>query len=247
MSEKTETLEVVDEPIIEETPPPVTEEPAVPTVEEDTSIQCWICYEDANTKENPLITPCMCTGSLSFVHHDCLSKWIMSSGKKNCQQCKYEFKKNVYYLHPLYRYIDNHFFDITISCLFIFIMYILYFYLIGSSVVKTNMYGGYSNKFMRYTMVMLNFQLFSLILYSLFFFYFEFVYPHTHSDSSEHTNTNSLLYFFSQNMMDDMFAFSINGDNWVKTVITVHKSLTQWIKHNKDSYIKKEMIESFTK
>ena len=39
---------------------------------------CRICYleEDENNKENPLVQPCTCTGSVKFIHLDCLRKWV---------------------------------------------------------------------------------------------------------------------------------------------------------------------------
>lgn len=36
---------------------------------------CWICYDSARSE--PLIRPCRCTGDVSAVHHDCLSRWLV--------------------------------------------------------------------------------------------------------------------------------------------------------------------------
>ena len=39
---------------------------------------CRICYleEDENNPENPLVQPCICTGSVKFIHLTCLRKWV---------------------------------------------------------------------------------------------------------------------------------------------------------------------------
>ena len=41
--------------------------------------------------EPPLITPCLCSGSLKFVHQECLHRWIKSSDIKRCELCKFTF------------------------------------------------------------------------------------------------------------------------------------------------------------
>ena len=52
---------------------------------------CKICYsgEEDNT---PLIKPCLCKGSVKYVHQHCLQQWITVSAKKNCGLCKYGFE-----------------------------------------------------------------------------------------------------------------------------------------------------------
>ena len=39
---------------------------------------CRICYleEDENNPEDPLVQPCICTGSVKFIHLTCLRKWV---------------------------------------------------------------------------------------------------------------------------------------------------------------------------
>jgi len=51
---------------------------------------CRICHCEAEN-EAPLITPCICSGSLQYVHQACLQQWIKSSDTKNCELCKFEF------------------------------------------------------------------------------------------------------------------------------------------------------------
>ena len=42
---------------------------------------CRICYQEDDTKENPLIQPCLCSGSLKYIHLNCLKQWI---GTRSC-------------------------------------------------------------------------------------------------------------------------------------------------------------------
>ncbi|XP_063369517.1 uncharacterized protein LOC134657867 [Cydia amplana] len=50
---------------------------------------CWICYD--SSRPEPLIHPCRCTGDVSAVHHDCLSRWLAESVKTpdglKCKVC----------------------------------------------------------------------------------------------------------------------------------------------------------------
>ena len=58
-----------------------------------------------------LISPCFCTGTLKYVHHNCLQHWIRSSNHRYCELCKYNFKlktksKPLYKVcHYIYKYI----------------------------------------------------------------------------------------------------------------------------------------------
>ena len=39
---------------------------------------CRICYGDDTTNENPLICPCVCKGSMKYIHYECLKNWLNS-------------------------------------------------------------------------------------------------------------------------------------------------------------------------
>lgn len=56
--------------------------------------QCRICQCDVSEIEesSPLIAPCLCMGTMKFVHQACLQKWIKSSDKSSCELCKYVYK-----------------------------------------------------------------------------------------------------------------------------------------------------------
>ncbi|XP_042282760.1 uncharacterized protein march1 isoform X1 [Thunnus maccoyii] len=51
---------------------------------------CRICHCEGD-EDCPLIMPCRCTGSLSFVHQACLNQWIKSSDTRCCELCKFDF------------------------------------------------------------------------------------------------------------------------------------------------------------
>jgi len=52
---------------------------------------CKICHCGGEEGEPTLITPCLCCGSLKFVHQECLQRWIKSSDIKRCELCKFPF------------------------------------------------------------------------------------------------------------------------------------------------------------
>ena len=52
---------------------------------------CKICYMGNEDVSNPLISPCLCSGSMRQVHHDCVVRWIRTAGLKRCDLCKYPF------------------------------------------------------------------------------------------------------------------------------------------------------------
>lgn len=39
---------------------------------------CRVCWLDGADDSNPLISACKCTGSVEFLHVDCLKKWLHS-------------------------------------------------------------------------------------------------------------------------------------------------------------------------
>jgi hypothetical protein len=77
--------------------------------EEDAS--CRICFQTNNTLENPLLSPCECTGSIKYIHAECIREWVKSRIQtKNtkytrsyywsdlmCELCKTSLPSSVYY------------------------------------------------------------------------------------------------------------------------------------------------------
>ena len=49
---------------------------------------CRICYN--GNEEEPLLSPCSCSGSIKFVHQSCLLKWLKAR-KPNCELCNYNY------------------------------------------------------------------------------------------------------------------------------------------------------------
>ena len=39
---------------------------------------CRFCFCDQSTEDNPIISPCVCTGSLQMIHKNCLADWVDS-------------------------------------------------------------------------------------------------------------------------------------------------------------------------
>jgi len=60
--------------------------------------QCRICLDgvDAEEELGRLIRPCLCRGTISYVHVKCLQRWRTSSPNKSaffsCPQCKYRYR-----------------------------------------------------------------------------------------------------------------------------------------------------------
>ncbi|XP_035187477.1 E3 ubiquitin-protein ligase MARCHF7 isoform X4 [Oxyura jamaicensis] len=74
---------------------------------------CRICQMSSASSDNLLIEPCKCTGSLQYVHQDCMKKWLQSkinSGSSleavtTCELCKEKLHLNLedFDIHELYR------------------------------------------------------------------------------------------------------------------------------------------------
>lgn len=56
----------------------------------DESDVCRVCRMEA-TPNNPLHYPCICTGSIKFIHQDCLMQWLDHSKKEYCELCAHKF------------------------------------------------------------------------------------------------------------------------------------------------------------
>ncbi|KAI5209624.1 hypothetical protein E4T39_00724 [Aureobasidium subglaciale] len=60
---------------------------------------CRICRSEGSAAE-PLFYPCKCSGSIKFVHQDCLMEWLSHSHKKHCELCKTPFRfTKLYHSH----------------------------------------------------------------------------------------------------------------------------------------------------
>ncbi|KAL3988012.1 uromodulin [Sarotherodon galilaeus] len=51
---------------------------------------CRVCRSEG-TQDKPLYHPCVCTGSIKFIHQECLLQWLKHSRKEYCELCKHRF------------------------------------------------------------------------------------------------------------------------------------------------------------
>lgn len=54
----------------------------------DEGLCCRICH--SVTDIETLVSPCLCTGSMKYVHESCLLNWLKSSVKTKCELCLHE-------------------------------------------------------------------------------------------------------------------------------------------------------------
>ena len=47
---------------------------------------CRICYGDDTSSDNPLINPCICKGSMKYIHYKCLKNWLNSKIESEMEQ-----------------------------------------------------------------------------------------------------------------------------------------------------------------
>ncbi|VDM16622.1 unnamed protein product [Hydatigera taeniaeformis] len=60
---------------------------------------CRVCRCEG-TPSQPLFYPCMCTGSIKYVHQECLVQWLQYSKRQTCELCNHRFTfKPVYAPH----------------------------------------------------------------------------------------------------------------------------------------------------
>ena len=83
---------------------------------------CRICYNDDETDDNPLVQPCICSGSMKYIHLSCLKTWINTSVNiklesteycniyaykpAECELCKTKFPDFVRHKNRLYEVLD---------------------------------------------------------------------------------------------------------------------------------------------
>ena len=111
---------------------------------------CRICLEEDIL--NNLIYPCKCSGNIKYVHKECLNKWFYTSERKECEICKYEFKKKgtiiqYSFIHLfLTKKIRNNYFNISSFLFALIISYSYLLFLIDTNLSlphKVNIYGWF--------------------------------------------------------------------------------------------------------
>lgn len=51
---------------------------------------CRFCRAEGSP-DRPLFHPCICTGSIKWIHQECLQQWMKYSRKESCEVCSYRF------------------------------------------------------------------------------------------------------------------------------------------------------------
>ena len=61
---------------------------------------CRICFEEG-TDNRGLLSVCECSGSVGFVHKQCIKQWIIISKRKQCEICHAKWKNiDIAFLEP---------------------------------------------------------------------------------------------------------------------------------------------------
>lgn len=76
--------------------------------------QCRFCYE----KHGPLISPCKCSGSMAYIHKDCIMRWATSGGEMDysrmiCPVCMEPYDIQQFRLERLFT--GNYVVDLLLS------------------------------------------------------------------------------------------------------------------------------------
>ncbi|GMI07981.1 hypothetical protein TrLO_g91 [Triparma laevis f. longispina] len=66
---------------------------------------CYMCFDEEESEENPMISPCACTGDTQYVHLGCLRKWhktgnesevcAVTSVMASCSVCKTKYRSSI--------------------------------------------------------------------------------------------------------------------------------------------------------
>ena len=58
--------------------------------------ECRICFESHSTREDPLISPCLCNGTSKWVHKSCIQHWRDvnrdTTAFFTCRECGYDYQ-----------------------------------------------------------------------------------------------------------------------------------------------------------
>eukprot|EP00166_Cyanidium_caldarium_P002991 ctg_287.g209 len=67
----------------------MSEFPETSQREVETEKFCRICHD---TEPNELLRPCDCTGTLAYVHRECLEKWLQQVTQYKCEICGKQYR-----------------------------------------------------------------------------------------------------------------------------------------------------------
>ncbi|CAI4230192.1 unnamed protein product [Auanema sp. JU1783] len=72
---------------------PTETQSSVPEEDVDENLMCRVC----RSSEGSLYYPCLCTGSIKYVHQECLTEWLKYSKKEVCELCNYKYSFQAIY------------------------------------------------------------------------------------------------------------------------------------------------------
>ncbi|KAN0128787.1 hypothetical protein V8E53_013374 [Lactarius tabidus] len=67
---------------------------------------CRICSAPGE-QDQPLFHPCKCSGTIRYIHQDCLTTWLSHSKKKTCDVCKYPYSFTKVYANDMPKHLPT--------------------------------------------------------------------------------------------------------------------------------------------
>ncbi|KIH67514.1 zinc finger, C3HC4 type [Ancylostoma duodenale] len=77
--------------------PTTSSQPTQSMDDSDDHHMCRVCRGD----DGHLYYPCLCTGSIKYVHQECLTEWLKYSKKEVCELCNYKYSFQPIYRHDM--------------------------------------------------------------------------------------------------------------------------------------------------
>jgi len=94
---------------------------------------CRFCLSDDNERINPLLSPCLCAGTMKFVHRNCLTQWRTVAPfdrfKVNCQLCNTPYNLQHRWLME-HIPVSNHIWDNFLNQTFLITIFVHYIHLL---------------------------------------------------------------------------------------------------------------------
>jgi hypothetical protein len=107
---------------------------------------CKICYGSTEDEENKLINPCLCEGTMRYVHQSCLKQWIINKSQEydekiKCEICQALFNFKLKIKHVFSRQKFKKLMELLFSDLLKFLFLVTpFFVVINMMVQKYNFY-----------------------------------------------------------------------------------------------------------
>uniref|UniRef100_A0AC34FUI3 RING-CH-type domain-containing protein n=1 Tax=Panagrolaimus sp. ES5 TaxID=591445 RepID=A0AC34FUI3_9BILA len=104
--------------------------PSIDTIS-STDKQCRICHSGVESRSNPLISPCRCSGTMQHVHTACLIRWLEVSSEKFwptnvCELCGFKFKRHQFWRIRGIHFPSSTYQDRVLNFLFIFLICLMF-------------------------------------------------------------------------------------------------------------------------